>query len=387
MSSPQTSSASGNSKLALREAIYSPAMLAQFARALPKGFPPEKMAASIELAASNNPALANCDLGSVLRSALAAAEFGWSVHWGPTAKCALVPFGKTCQLVVGYRGYIDLMARGAECRAIHSDLVREGDKWRYWVDQDGVKFRHERGEEVLNEKLEDTRAIRFAYAVYYYRGGGCEVVISTKADFERVKRAVFAKLSAEKQAASPYTTEPGKMQQKRALRVLANRAPITAELQRAIALEAAVESAERDMGDAERIRPLDVPAQSPAALPEPAVRETIEPPAAREVEVAPAAKPEETAKKMLIEDESTMPDKPVEPSKPAEAVATWPDTAEDTLSQWEGTEELISKAIYEALIAEVQRLPRGKERATIGKRIEAVGKRGFAADRQPGEDG
>lgn len=365
-------------KLALREAVYAPAMLAQFARALPKGFPAEKMAASIELAVANTPALANCELQTVLRAALAAAEFGWSVHWGPTAKCALVPFGSKCQLVVGYRGYIDLMSRSPECKSIHADVVREGDVWRHHVDHEGVKFKHQRGEEVLNEKLEDTRPVKFAYAVFYYKGGGNEVAISTKSDFEKVKRAVFAKMSAGKQAESPYTTEPWKMWRKRALRILANLAPMTGELQRAIELEAEVEAAtERDMGEAQRV---DLSGAQPlppaAALPEPRAAEVIEPAAERE---AVPVERKVKAASGVIADESQGPD--------------WSDEDESRIAEWESAEGEIPDKAYRLMYASVQRMKGTIAYAALAARLTALAKRrakktgATVEDDEPGSGG
>jgi len=136
------------------------------------------------------------------------------------------------------------------------------------------------------------------------------------------------------------------------------------------------------MGDAvrvENVRPIAV--QGPAALPEPAVRETIEPPAAREAEVVPVAKPEAPAKRLIV-DESTTPDTPAEP------VAALPDWAATALSEYATTGEKMPKALYDRIVAAIRDLPTGgKERVEASKRLKALGHAPEVQTREPGQEG
>lgn len=82
------------------------------------------------------PALQRCNPDSVLGSLFVAAQLGLEVG-GPLAYAHLVPYGREAQLIVGVRGFIELFYR-AGAKAVHADIVRDGDSIERRVGEDGV---------------------------------------------------------------------------------------------------------------------------------------------------------------------------------------------------------------------------------------------------------
>lgn len=273
---------------------------------LPKGTDAGKMVAAALLSAKNSKALLNCDPNSVFMCVMAAAELGFGLHWGVQGHAAMVPFKNKAQLILGYRGLIELMTRHPEVKNVHAGLIRKGDKWSHRATERGVVFRHEAPEAL--ELEEDERPVIGAYAVAYFVKGGCEVAVVNRKEFEKIRDGVLAKVTSDsyktreqKIAESPYTTNPEAMWQKRAVRKLSKMVPMSADMARGVEHE---ETVEREMGDAIRldmVRPIDA-----KALPEDtSIAEVVEPSAEPvKVETQPASE----AKKTLIQDETTTPD-------------------------------------------------------------------------------
>jgi recombination protein RecT len=72
-----------------------------------------------------NKALQACNPDSVLGGLFLAAQLGLELG-GPLAYAHLVPYGREAQLIVGYKGFIELFYR-AGARAVTVDIIREGD--------------------------------------------------------------------------------------------------------------------------------------------------------------------------------------------------------------------------------------------------------------------
>ncbi len=91
---------------------------------------PDRFIRAAVTAFKTTPALQNCSGPSILGALFVAAQMGLEVG-GPQALAHLVPYGKEAQLIVGYRGYVELFYR-AGARKVEWFIVREGDTWRQW---------------------------------------------------------------------------------------------------------------------------------------------------------------------------------------------------------------------------------------------------------------
>jgi len=76
------------------------------------------------------PALQRCNLPSILGGLFVAAQLGLEVG-GPRGLAYLVPYGQEAQLIVGYRGYVELFYR-AGAQKVEWFIVRDGDTFRQW---------------------------------------------------------------------------------------------------------------------------------------------------------------------------------------------------------------------------------------------------------------
>lgn len=99
----------------------------QIERALPRGgVTAERMVRIVLTAISMNKALWECSEESLLAAVMQAAQLGLEPD-GVLGMASLVPFGNRVQLVIGYRGYIQLALRSGAVRDIRTRCVFEGD--------------------------------------------------------------------------------------------------------------------------------------------------------------------------------------------------------------------------------------------------------------------
>ena len=75
-----------------------------------------------------NPDLQRCDIASLWEAMDAAAVAGIEIG-GPTPLAYLVPYGKQCQLIISYRGLMELARRSGKVKNIAVGVVHEGDEF------------------------------------------------------------------------------------------------------------------------------------------------------------------------------------------------------------------------------------------------------------------
>ncbi len=102
-------------------------------------------------AITKTPKLAECTQESFIQSMLSLSQVGLE----PDGKQAsLIPYGRTCTLVVGYQGYARLAYQSGMISTIHADTVCENDEFEY-----------DRGE-VKKHKIDLKKTRGAVYAVY-----------------------------------------------------------------------------------------------------------------------------------------------------------------------------------------------------------------------------
>src|SRR5690625_3205730 len=107
----------------------------QFRMALPKAVGFDRfMRAALSVIRSNND-LKSCDAVSVMGSLLTSAQLGLEV--GPLGHAYLVPFNdrrnnrKLAQLIIGYRGLLQLARNSGEIKSVMVEPVHENDTFEY----------------------------------------------------------------------------------------------------------------------------------------------------------------------------------------------------------------------------------------------------------------
>ncbi|HFI9552332.1 TPA: recombination protein RecT [Escherichia coli] len=143
----------------------------------------------------------------------------------------LLPFGnkneksgkKNVQLIIGYRGMIDLARRSGQIASLSARVVREGDEFSFEFGLD-EKLIHRPGE---NEDAPVTHV----YAVARLKDGGTQFEVMTRKQIELVRSLSKAGNNG------PWVTHWEEMAKKTAIRRLFKYLPVSIEIQRAVSMD------------------------------------------------------------------------------------------------------------------------------------------------------
>ena len=103
--------------------------------------------------------------------------------------CYLLPFGNgkakdgrpNCQLIIGYRGMIDLARRSGQILSINAYCVHQSDDFSYEL---GLHpdIHH------VPASVADRGPVSFVYAVAQLKGGGVQFEVMSRAEIEEVRK-------------------------------------------------------------------------------------------------------------------------------------------------------------------------------------------------------
>src|SRR5699024_349340 len=116
--------------------INQPSMKEQLAAALPRHMTAERMIRIATTEIRKVPALGNCDTMSFVSAIVQCSQLGLEPG-SALGHAYLLPFGnkneksgkKNVQLIIGYRGMIDLARRSGQIASLSARVVREGDEF------------------------------------------------------------------------------------------------------------------------------------------------------------------------------------------------------------------------------------------------------------------
>lgn len=251
----------------------------QLAQLVPPGtVNPEQFAVAAIIEANR---LNDVDHNSLSIAALNCAVVG--LIPGPLGHAHFIPFKdrKTgrllCQLVVGYRGFLELGYGSGFLADVTCEVVLKGEEYEHYNDETGVRMRHP----VPLERELTWNNVRAAYCIWHGTAGG--------RGFEVVGRDELEKLHRK---GNVWNTAPIAMCKKTPIRRAASRWKQTQRLAEAAYLD---ELAER--GEAQpNLRPEPEPEAPPATLADYEQTDVDRPPADRKV----AAKPARAYREMLV---------------------------------------------------------------------------------------
>ena len=202
----------------IREYLKSPGMIAELGRAMPKHCDPDRMARVALTAISRTPLLAECDQASFFQCMLTLSQWGLE----PDGRRAhLIPFRDnkrnvvTCQLIIDYKGLVELAYRSGVVASIHADVVCENDVFEYnlgEVIQHKIDFRHERGKPYA------------AYCRVRMKDGATKCEVMSSAEVESIRRRSKAGSNG------PWVTDWPEMAKKSAFRRVSKWLPLSAEI-------------------------------------------------------------------------------------------------------------------------------------------------------------
>ena len=241
----------------------------------------QELITSALFAARKQDALLKCSPESVFLALMDAAALGLTVHGGPRAEAALVPYKEKCTLIVMFRGYLRLMLRDGIVSAIHADKVCMGDLWRYETRESGVVLRHR----VLEDESQRGPLLRTYAAAWNRDRQLIEAAVVPKSKIDKISAPILARGSD-----TPWRNWPDEMAVKTAIRQLAKMIP-SLGVDRALEVD---EKHEKERGDW-----VDSPGWSAGpplkTLAPPRPQEVIEPPAAQEHAAITVEKQEEAS--------------------------------------------------------------------------------------------
>lgn len=210
------------------------------AAVIPKHLTPERLIKVALVAVSKTPALMDADPMTIVQSVMQAAQLGLDPA-GALGSAYLVPFRnhktgrQECQLIVGYRGLLDLARRSGQIDSVEARPVFENDSFEVSFGTDTF-IKHRPFLDGEPGKL------KFVYGVARLKGTPLPVVeLMTRAQIEGIRRRAKASESG------PWVSDFDEMARKTVIRRLAKYLPLTTEL--ATGLELAGISADDRAGD------------------------------------------------------------------------------------------------------------------------------------------
>jgi recombination protein RecT len=201
----------------------------QIAMALPKHIDINRMIRICLTTIQRTPKLLECTQESLLGCLFQCVQLGLEPD-GLLGHAYLVPYGKACTLIVGYKGLLKLARQSDEVESISARVVCEKDVFEYEFGLD-EKLIHKPSHE------EDPGPITFVYAIFRLKGGGHHMDVMSVGEVERIRERSKAGKDG------PWVTDWAEMAKKTVLRRASKMAPASIEdLARAVAIDSRSEA-------------------------------------------------------------------------------------------------------------------------------------------------
>jgi recombination protein RecT len=230
--------------------LTDPSIKNQMALALPKHMTADRLARIALTEVRKNPKLAQCDQTSFLGAIMQCAALGLEPG-GALGHVYMLPFDKRkkvgqqwqvvateVQLIVGYRGMLDLARRSGQILSLEARAVYERDFFKVTLGLES-NITHE-----PDWQAADRGKVTFVYAVAKLRDGGIQFEVMSAAEIHRIrdesqgyKSALESAKKYNKEASSPWISNFDEMAKKTVIRRLFKYLPVSIEIQRAVGLD------------------------------------------------------------------------------------------------------------------------------------------------------
>lgn len=198
------------------------------AKALPKHITPERMLRVALTCLRTTPKLLNCEPMSIVKAVMQAAQLGLEPD-GVLGHAYLIPYGKECQLLPGYRGLIELTRQSGQISTIAAEVVHEGDEFDFLLGDDPHITHRPSLDQDRSQK-----PVTHVYAIARLKDGGVQRAVMTKADIDAHAQK-YSRAFGSKE--SPWRTAWSWMAKKTVLKQLIKLLPVSVEVQRLIQRE------------------------------------------------------------------------------------------------------------------------------------------------------
>jgi recombination protein RecT len=229
----------------LAHLLATPGVQSQIKAALPRHMTAERMARIATTEMRKVPKLGQCDPMSFLGAVIQCAQLGLEPG-NALGHAYILPFDKRekvgnqwktvrteAQVIIGYRGMIDLARRSGQIISIDARAVYEGDKFDCRL---GLEPHIDHVPDWQNPSRADASKLRFVYAVAKLKDGGLQFDVMSRAEVEGIRARSKAADSG------PWVTDFAAMALKTVVRRLFKFLPVSIEIQRAVGLDEMAEA-------------------------------------------------------------------------------------------------------------------------------------------------
>lgn len=225
--------------------------------ALPKHLTGERIARVALNNIRHNPKLMACAPETLCYAIMEASSLGLEIDM--RGQAYLVPFwnkktqSHDVQLIVGYKGLLDLAWRSGKLQSIMAEVVGENDTFNVTL---GLEPRLEHTPNFVDGRGE----IIAAYAVAIMKDGAKQFIVIPRTDLEKVRAA------SKSSESGPWVDWTEEMYKKTALKRLCKLLPLSPEIQRASMIDDQADAGvEQSLADTI----IDIPVQEPQEQPTP----------------------------------------------------------------------------------------------------------------------
>lgn len=224
----------------LAHLLASPGVQSQIKAALPRHMTAERMARIATTEMRKVPKLGQCDPMSFLGAVIQCAQLGLEPG-NALGHAYILPFDKRekvggqwktvrteAQVIIGYRGMIDLARRSGQIISIDARAVYDGDKFECVL---GLDPKIDHVPDWQNAARADASKLRFVYAVAKLKDGGLQFDVMSRAEIEAIRAR---SKSADN---GPWVTDFPAMALKTVVRRLFKFLPVSIEIQQAVGLD------------------------------------------------------------------------------------------------------------------------------------------------------
>lgn len=215
----------------IKDWLQSDSLKGQIAQALPSICKPDRFLRVLLTSMQRTPKLMQCSKASLMNAFITCSQLGIEPDG---MKAHLIPYGTTCQLIIDYKGIVELALRSGKISNIHADIVCENDDFEFdmgEVVKHKIDFKKERGE------------MYAVYAIAKFKDGTKQACVMKKSEVDAIR-----KLSKSGNT-GPWKDFYNEMAKKTAFKRLSKWLPLNPEVQEAIAKEDEIEFAKVEVVD------------------------------------------------------------------------------------------------------------------------------------------
>ena len=200
----------------IKELVTSAAGKKQFAMALPKHLSADRFLRVALTAFTRTPKLLQCTKESLTESLMDCSSLGLE----PDGRRAhLIPYGNKCQLIVDYKGLVELARRSGEISDIHADVVCENDFFEYSFGTNG-NLEHK-------PAIKEKGVVIAAYSYVKLKDGSSSYEVMNLEEIEAIRKRSKAAGNG------PWKTDWNEMAKKTVFRRHSKWLPVSSELMKA----------------------------------------------------------------------------------------------------------------------------------------------------------